>query len=429
MGPDGFGRGPHDRLARTAQGAVAGLSDNRCLFSIGGRCRLVDAGGEPGEFGRREWQVYFVEVERVRDRVGETDWRRHAIAFADAFGAEGREGRRAFEVQDTKVRYLGRSREQIVGQGAGQEGAVLAINEFLVHGGAESLGEAAAHLAFDHPVMQHDAAIMHGDVAIDVELARCPIDLDAAKIEDEPMTQRRGDMVGLVGRGEFGRGPEGRLANGSVRAVGKQPRSPMARRRDACERQERVGIGAGGDAAIREDEVVAAEVHLGGGDPGELVAQTRCRELRHAGDRGREAARIIARRDRPGVLGGVEIGHDPNLVGGKAEHLGHHLRQNGAVTLSLRDGGDLDRDGADGIEGDRGGRLRAVLRAGLCPLGRGQDGRDVSHVRHAGLNGGRIPDAVKTALGARRSLSAAQFGQGRRRAQLRRAREDSPPES
>ena len=55
--------------------------------------------------------------------------------------------------------------------------------------GAEGVGEAATDLAGHHLRMQDTAAIVHGDVAVDADLAGLAADLDAAEVEDEAVAE------------------------------------------------------------------------------------------------------------------------------------------------------------------------------------------------------------------------------------------------
>ena len=90
--------------------------------------------------------------------------------------------------------------------------------------------------------------------------------------------------------------------------------------------------------------------------------------MRGAADRGGEAARIVARRDRPGVARGVDFGDDANVGRLEPEGVGDDLGQHGAVALALRHRRDMHADPTERIERDGRGRLRAVLRPGLAPL-------------------------------------------------------------
>ena len=66
------------------------------------------------------------------------------------FAPSGVNGEGVSHVQDERIRHLDRGRQQIVGEGAGQEAAVGGVGVFLVERGAERLGEAAADLPVDH---------------------------------------------------------------------------------------------------------------------------------------------------------------------------------------------------------------------------------------------------------------------------------------
>ncbi len=95
-------------ISQTASGEAATcaspLSVQSAATAFDGRaaCRLAMAlrpflaMHEGGNLRRRQRQIDRVDAKRIGDRVGEADRRAHAIAFADAFGAERRERRRRF---------------------------------------------------------------------------------------------------------------------------------------------------------------------------------------------------------------------------------------------------------------------------------------------------------------------------------------------
>ena len=56
-------------------------------------------------------------------------------------------GRRSLDVANVERRNLHRGWAQIVGEGAGEEIALLVVSKLLEQGGAESVREAAVHLA------------------------------------------------------------------------------------------------------------------------------------------------------------------------------------------------------------------------------------------------------------------------------------------
>ena len=67
-------------------------------------------------FAGRQRQVDLGDAQRIRDRIGDAHRRAHAIAFADALGAERRERRRRLEMQDQRRGHFRRGRHQIVGE-------------------------------------------------------------------------------------------------------------------------------------------------------------------------------------------------------------------------------------------------------------------------------------------------------------------------
>ena len=363
------------------------------------------------EFRRHQRQFEVRGPERIGNRVGDADRGRHAIAFADALRAERREWRRRLHVENDRIRYLRRRRQQVVREGSGQKAAIGGIGVFLVERSADGLGKAAADLSVDHGRVQDCPAVMHGHVAVDPRLQGRPIDLDAAKIEDEAVAERGVDVVGFVRRGQFRRAPEYGFADRLSDAVGQRGGRPVAQPRDAGERNLVVGIAPRSDVAAGERDVLDLRVQLARGD----ACQPSCNALRGepggAGDGRRETAGVVAGRDRPGVLGGIDFGIDPDVGGLQPEHVGHDLRQNGAMALPLRHRGDVNRYAPDRIDRDRRGGLGAVLRPGLAALGRRQHGRDVAHVGHARLDHGGIADAVELALRARRIAARFELGE------------------
>ena len=146
-------------------------------------------------------------AERVGDGIGDAGRHAHAIAFGRPLGAERRERRRGFLVQHLHRRNLGHRRNEIVGEGAGEELAGLVVDELLVERGGDALHEGAAHLAVGDHRIEQAAGVVHGDVAVDAHLVAQRIDLDAAHVEHEAVGQRGVDAVVARGRLELGRRP------------------------------------------------------------------------------------------------------------------------------------------------------------------------------------------------------------------------------
>jgi hypothetical protein len=99
-------------------------------------------------------------------------------------------------VEDFDPRHFDRGRQQIVGQGAVDELALLVERQPLVKGVANPLGDDAVDLAGDNQRIDHSAAIMHHNVFQDAQLHGRRIDFD-----DHCVCPRRG---GAFGRAEIG---------------------------------------------------------------------------------------------------------------------------------------------------------------------------------------------------------------------------------
>ena len=112
-----------------------------------------------------------------------------------------------------------------------------------------------------------------------------------------------------------------------------------------------VRIRRAGDAAAGEHDICGGDVERSRRAAARRSRRRRRRgEMRGAGDRGGETAGIIAGGDRPGVLGGIDLGDDTNSAGSKPELVGDDLREHGAVPLALRDRGDMHADRAERID-------------------------------------------------------------------------------
>ena len=164
-------------------------------------------------------------------------------------------------MQDQRRRHFHRGRQQIVGECAGQEAAVGAVDVFLVERGADRMGEAARDLPGDHAGMQDAAAVVHGDVFVDAHRAGDAVDLDAAEIENEAVAERRIDFVFFGRRRQFRRRPEHGLAQRLV-SSGHKARRPVAGGGEPRERHGVVGIAARAHAAAGEFDLVCRDIEL-----------------------------------------------------------------------------------------------------------------------------------------------------------------------
>ena len=133
--------------------------------------------------------------------------------------------------------------------------------------------------------------------------------------------------------------------------------------------------------------------------------------MRRPGNRSGKSARIIPRRDRPGIAGGIERRLDPHRPRVEPERPRHDLGDDRAVPLTLRQRVDHRRHPAERIERDRRHRLRPAFRPGGAALVGGQRRRDIAHIRDRRLDHRRIANPVKPPLAPRGLPPPPQFGE------------------
>ncbi len=149
--------------------------------------------------------------------------------------------------------------------------------------------------------------------------------------------------------------------------------------------------------AVGKPDLLRRYVQALTGDPRQLFLDL-LRRL-EACDRGGggKARGVIPRRDRPGVLCGVEIQIDLDDLRRQAKFIGDNLRQNGLMALSLRDRISRHADGPKRVDGDGGVGRRAALRVPLPFLMR-EDIRQIAHIGLGGLDNHGIADSVELTL-------------------------------
>ena len=204
-------------------------------------------------------------------------------------------------------------------------------------------------------------------------------------------------MVVVIRRFQLRRRPESGFAQAAAFIVRQQGGGPVGGAGDAMEAQ--AGAVLDKDLAAGKAHLLRVGFHQGGGDVGQPRAHLQRRLVHGAGHGAGEAAGIVAGGDRPGVLAGVQLHIDQDAGRVHAQHLGHHLGHHGLVTLALGRGGDVRGDAAEGIDAEGGGAHRAVLRARLGALFRGQGGGDVAHIGNRRLHHRAQAHAVQFALG------------------------------
>ena len=110
--------------------------------------------------------------ERVLDRVHDRRGRHDHPALADAAEVDVGVVSDGLDVVDLDVRDVGRRRQQVVHERAGEELAVVAVRGVLEQHRPDPLRHAAADLALDDRRVDGDAAVLDHDVALDLHDAR-----------------------------------------------------------------------------------------------------------------------------------------------------------------------------------------------------------------------------------------------------------------
>ena len=107
-------------------------------------------------------------------------------------------GVKGFPCAAPYVGYFGRARDHVVEEGGRQRLAVLVIGDFLVQRGAESLRDAADHLAFHDHRVHNGAAIMTNDVIEHFDMT-CP-GIERQRAGMRRVGERAGASSGLINR-------------------------------------------------------------------------------------------------------------------------------------------------------------------------------------------------------------------------------------
>src|SRR5262249_57824888 len=110
-------------------------------------------------------------------------------------------------VQDLELRNFHGGRHEIFGKRARQKAAVVGIRKLFQQGGSECGGERAVDLTVSQAGIEDGPAIVARNVFVDADLPGVAVDLYAAKIETEAVSERRVDLVVCGGRREVGGAP------------------------------------------------------------------------------------------------------------------------------------------------------------------------------------------------------------------------------
>ena len=197
---------------------------------------------------------------------------------------------------DLERRHVRRARQRVVHQGAGHELARRVVDDLLVQGVADPVGDAAVDLPFDHQRVDHRAAVVDRDISENPNRAGLGLDLDDRGVGAVRVRRLR--------HVDVARGFEARIHRAGQR-VARPGRGRDAG--DVTERETARRRAAHGDAPVLESEILRRYLEVVRGDRNRLLADLRGRVSRrgareHAHTAGERAdpvgnARGVARDD------------------------------------------------------------------------------------------------------------------------------------
>src|SRR5262245_32163421 len=172
--PPARGRAPFFfRSSCVASASVLGRKYSKLVEYIVGLLLPRVPDGAP-DLLRRERHVDRADVkrsERVHDGVVDGDRRGDGARLADALDAQRIDGRRRFRRPELEVREEVGLGHGVVHHRSGEKLAALVVGGALPEGLRDSLGDAAVDLAADDHRVDDLAAVVDGDVALEMDLA------------------------------------------------------------------------------------------------------------------------------------------------------------------------------------------------------------------------------------------------------------------
>src|SRR2546427_1185185 len=363
--------------------------------------------------GRVEGHLANADAERrqrIVDGFGDHRGPGDRSAFADAFGPERVERRGRLRVADLDGGNLHRGRDQEVHEGRGEWLAASVIDDSLVEGATDPLGDTTADLPLDDHRIHHGPAVVLDHIAEDPEVARGDVDLNDGRVA---AAGERGLRRGVVPEGL-----EPRLL--ALGQDGARPRLDQAERGLGCllpvcvangvghrgqraEREPAAGHAPDAHHAIAELQVVRRGLEQLSRDAERFVAHLRCRRVDRSAAHDQRAARIGA--GAPVEAPRVTRYHR-HRRGIAAQNLGGDLGERRRVPLALRREAARDEDLAARFHPD----VRTLVRTDAGPLDVAADAKtEVAPARPGvGLPGPEVAvaDHVEGHLEPRRVVAA-----------------------
>src|SRR5258708_361948 len=311
-----------------------------CLLStVGVFMRLLDLLPDPIRAGRHVDVVDAKRAQRVADRVDDRDRAGDGARLADALDAELVGRRWSDGASELELREFVHGRDEVVGQRAGLHlTGLVVVNHLFVKGLRDALRDAAVDLSSHDHRVDDVAAVVDGDVPLEVHRARLRVNFDDGDVRAE-----RPDKVAWVVVGDG--------LQAVLHALGKS-------RAERCEcdlthRLALVGAALDVELALVENDIFFGRLEEMGRELFRLVDDLLARLVHgHTTDReGAAAVRAIAKSRAFGRVPVPQLDH----VVGDSECVGDDLREGRVVTLPVGMGAY--------VNGDRPGWKDAHLRA------------------------------------------------------------------
>ena len=218
-------------------------------------------------------------------------------------------------------RDLGRGGQRVVDERAGDQLAVLVVDDLLVQRLADAVGHAAVHLAVDQHRVDGRAAVVDRHPALDLDLAGLHVHVDHARVRAE----REHEVLRVVERGLL----EARLD------VGRQlVRRDVRSAGDLGHRHRLVGRAAHLELAVGQLDVLGRGLQQRGADLLGLVLHLLGGAAHRLAAHGERTRAVRAPAERALVRVAVQ---DVDVLGVDPEAVGDDLREAGVVALAVRE--------------------------------------------------------------------------------------------
>src|SRR5256885_6686827 len=128
----------------------------------------------------------------VADRVHGARCGSDCACLANTFHAHGIHRRRRDGTAQSELRQTVSFRKSVVHQRAGEELAVVVVDQFFPHGLAQTLSNTSVNLSIDQHGIDYVAAIVHGDVLVNLDFTGFGVHFHGANVTSEWECKIRG---------------------------------------------------------------------------------------------------------------------------------------------------------------------------------------------------------------------------------------------